>query len=199
MLWVCNGRPWSFDNAILIVNKIPFGEEPLNVPLWFIELWIQIHDLPTRFMSEVVGKQLSDFLGEFVIYDAKNNSSIWMEYMMINIKMDVRKPLNRRKKIKRKNVTEFTVSCKYECLREFCVVCGLLSHTEWFCRRNLDNRGEMGTKKWGLWLRAPTRRVASQLRSKWLTDENDADWEAKIGQNNNCPPFMGGNVGDKDK
>ncbi|KAK1393135.1 hypothetical protein POM88_012191 [Heracleum sosnowskyi] len=54
MLWVCNGGHWSFDNAMLITSQIPSGEDPLKVPLWFIEIWIQIHDLPTVFMSESV-------------------------------------------------------------------------------------------------------------------------------------------------
>lgn len=48
---------------MLVVNKIPQGEEPLNVPLWTIKMWIQIHDLPKGFMSEGVGKQLGDFFG----------------------------------------------------------------------------------------------------------------------------------------
>lgn len=100
LLWVANGGPWSFDNAMLIMNKIPPGEEPMSVSLWFLKMWIQIHDLPKGFMSEVVGKQLGDFFGEFVQYDAKNNSSIWMEYMRIKIWVDVRKPLKRRKKLK---------------------------------------------------------------------------------------------------
>ena len=114
MLWVLNGGPWSFDNAMLIVNRIPIGEEPLNVPLWSLELWIQIHDLSKGFMSEAVGKQLWDFFGEFVMCDAKNNSSIWMGYMCIKIRLDVCKPLKRRKKIKKKNGPEFVVQCKYE-------------------------------------------------------------------------------------
>lgn len=33
LLWVINGGPWSFDNAMLVLNKIPPGEEPLNVSL----------------------------------------------------------------------------------------------------------------------------------------------------------------------
>lgn len=149
MLWVLNGGPWSFDNAMLIVNRIPIGEEPLNVPLWSLELWIQIHDLSKGFMSEAVGKQLWDFFGEFVMCDAKNNSSIWMGYMCIKIRLDVCKPLKRRKKIKKKNGPEFVVQCKYERLGEFCFACGLLSHTERFCMRFLNKRGEDDFKEWG--------------------------------------------------
>lgn len=34
------------------------GEDPLKVPLWLLNIWIQIHDLPMGFMMESVGKQL---------------------------------------------------------------------------------------------------------------------------------------------
>lgn len=161
-------------------------------------MWIQIHDLPKGFMSKVVGKQLGDFFGEFVQYDAKNNSSIWMEYMRIKIRVDVRKPLKRRKKIKRKNGTEFMVTCKYERLGEFCFICGLMSHTERFCRRNIDKQSDESAKEWGAWLRAAPRRGMNQVMSKWLRDEDDADWEAKIRRSNHCLSFTGGNLGDKD-
>lgn len=161
LMWVCNGGPWMFDNAMLVVSKIPSGEEPVDVPLWSLEIWIQIYDLPKGFMSEAVRKQLGDFFGEFVMYDAKNNSSIWVEYMRIKIKLDVRKPLKRRKKIVRKNGSEFMVTCKYERLGDFCFVCGLMTHTERFFRRNIDSRSEDSQKDWGGWLRAPPRRVAN--------------------------------------
>lgn len=199
MLLIVNGGPWSFDNAMLVVSKISPGMKPLNVPLWHLEIWIQIHDLPTGFMSEAVGKQLGDFFGDFLMYDVKNNASIWMEYMRIKIRLDVRRPLKRKKKIKRRNGTEFVVTCRYERLGEFCFSCGLVSHTDRYCRKNLERRGEEGPKDLGVWLRATPRRVANQNRSKWLRDDQDADWEARIGRDSNHPYFSGGKYGDRDK
>lgn len=72
-----NGGPWNFDNDMLLLEEIPEGEEPLKVPLWFLNVWIQIYDLPSGFMSEAVGVQLGNFFGTFIFYDNKNNSSIW--------------------------------------------------------------------------------------------------------------------------
>lgn len=99
MNWVLNNGPWTFDNACLVLNTVKTGEDPVNVMLNEIEFWIQIHGLPVGYMTEVVGKQLGNFFGTFVQYDAKNNSSIWREYMRIRIKMDVRKPIKRKKKL----------------------------------------------------------------------------------------------------
>lgn len=109
--WVLSGGPWNFDNAMLLLEEIPEGDEPLKVSLWHLNMWIQIYDLPSGFMLEAVGIQLGNFFGSFVMYDSKNNSSIWREYMRIKINVDVRRPLKRKKKIKRKNGTEFVVMC----------------------------------------------------------------------------------------
>ncbi|KAL8127116.1 hypothetical protein AgCh_014146 [Apium graveolens] len=199
MVWVINGGSWTFDNAMLCLDVIPQGVDPLKVPLWFLNIWIQIHDLPSGFMSETVGLQLGNFFGEFLLYDAKNNTSIWKECMRIKIKIDVRKPLKRNKKINRKNVQEFVVTCKYERLGDFCFSCGMVSHTDRFCRRYIDKRDGDGTNEWGAWLREPSWRGAGQSSSKWLREEGDADWEERIGCENSNQRFGGVNFGSNDR
>lgn len=199
MQWVLNGGPWAFDNVMLLVDVIPQGMDPLRVQLWFLNIWIQVHDLPNGFMTEAVGKQLGNFFGEFLLYDVKNNTSIWRECMRIKIKLDVRKPLKRKKRITRRNGSEFIVTCKYERLGDFCFSCGLVTHTDRFCRRFIDKRGDEGIKEWGTWLRAVPRRSAGQERSKWLRDENDVGWEERIGRGNSGAKFQGENSGGKGK
>lgn len=168
------GRPWSFDNAMMSLGMVSAGEDPLDVPLWYLDIWVQIHDLPMSLMTEAIGRQLGNFFGEFLEYDVNNNSSIWRECMRVRVRLDVRKPLKRKKKIVKKNGTELSVSCKYERLGDFCFSCGMVTHTERFCRRFIDRRGDELEKEWGLWLKAPPRRAANQGRSRWLRDENDA-------------------------
>lgn len=114
MNWVLRGGPWSFDGAMLVIAEVPKKEEPQNVHIWHLNMWMQLFYLPTGFMSETVGKQLGDFFGEFLEYDHKNNTSIWRECMRIRVRLDVRKPLKRRKKIIKKNGAEVIVTCKYE-------------------------------------------------------------------------------------
>lgn len=77
---------------MLILSRIPSGVEPL-ISRWHMRMWIQMHDLPPGFMSKGTWKHLGDFIGEFLAYDAKDNSSIWMKYMRIKIRLDVRRPL----------------------------------------------------------------------------------------------------------
>lgn len=103
--------------------------------------------------------------------------------------MKVRKPLKRRKKIDKKDGIEFIVSCKYERLDDFYFSCGMVTHTNTFCRKFMDKRGLEGEKEWGLWLKAPPRRVANQSQSRWLMKEENDTWEASICRENkyqNC-------------
>lgn len=192
MNWVLNGGPWSFDGAMLVLSVIPQGEDPVNVPLWHLNMWIQLYDLPTGFMSENVGRQLGDFFGTFMEYDHKNNTSIWRECMRVRIKLDVRKPLKRRKKILRKNGTEVLITCKYERLGDFCFTCGVMTHTERYCRRFLEKGNEEISKDWGSWLRAPSRRTAGPAKSKWLREEVDSRWEERVGRVNVDPKSQEG-------
>lgn len=194
-----NGGSWTFDNAMLVLEQVPTSEEPLNVQLWHINIWLQIHDLPMGFMSEAVGQQLGNCLGEFLQYDAKNNSSIWRKCMRIRIRLDVRKPLKRKKKIVKKDGKEFTVTCKYERLGDFCCSYGMVTHTDRFCRKSLDNKGTEGGKEWGLWLKAPPRRVANQGQSRWLRNEGDDTWESRIGRENDYHKSRGENYSNKGK
>lgn len=113
MNWVLKGGPWSFDSVMLVLTAVPQGEEPRNVALWHINMWIQIHGLPNGFMLEAVGKQLGNFFGEFVEYDVKNNTNNGRDWMRIRVRLDVRKPLKRKKKITKKNGAEVIVLCKY--------------------------------------------------------------------------------------
>lgn len=185
MIWMMNNGPWSFDNALLVTNTIPVGVDPTKVALNTVEFWIQIYDLPSGYMSESVGKQLGNFFGSFLSYDLRNNTSIWREYMRIRIKVDVRLPLKRKKKICKKDKSDFIVNCKYEKLGDFCFVCGMLTHTERFCKKKIGGEVEGNNREWGPWLRAPPRRQAGQERSKWLREEGDVNWGKKIGKDNN--------------
>lgn len=126
-----------------------------------------MYDLPSGFVTEAIGQQWGNFFGEFLVYDPKNNSSIWREFMRIKIRVDVKRPLKRKKKIKRRNGSEFVVTCKYERLGDFCFACGLVTHTERFCRKSIDYRSDGGNKEWGVWLRAPVRKGSGQGSSKW--------------------------------
>lgn len=135
--WVQNNGPWTFDNALLVLNIIKSGEDPTKVS--FLK---PIFGFKSMIYQGVYvwdsSRKLGKFFGTFLHYDLKNNSSIWREFMRIRVRLDIRKPLKRRKKICKKDKSEVVVNCKYEKLGEICFLCGLLFHTDRFCPKNLE-------------------------------------------------------------
>lgn len=170
---VLEGGPWTFDNHFLILHQLKLGELPSQVPLFSINFWVQVSDLPIGYMSEGVGKQLGDFIGKFIEYDVNNNSVLWRSYMRIRVAVDVRYPLKRCKKIRKPGGEWFLTNFKYERLGSFCFLCGRLGHTEHFCELLFANPECDAKREWGPWLRASDRASARLGGGKWLRDDNN--------------------------
>lgn len=168
---VINGGPWNFDGQLLILSKTGAGDIPSQVPLFHATFWLQIHDLPFGFMNLDVGQGLGNYIGEFVEYDAKNNSNFWRSYMRIRVRRDVRKPLKRGKKVRLDDGEVKTVRFKYERLTVFYFLCGLLGHPDSSCEKLFLMEEDDGVRGWGPELRVERRRSGDLSACKWLRQE----------------------------
>ncbi|MBA0753205.1 hypothetical protein Gogos_005530 [Gossypium gossypioides] len=79
------------------------GDDPLTVQLHGVDFWLLIHDLPLGFMVDTVAHQLGNFIGEFIEYDTSATQLGYKCIMRIRVRVDVKKPLKRKKKIVMKN------------------------------------------------------------------------------------------------
>lgn len=50
MQCVLKGGLRSFDNAMIVMDDILKDEEPLNVALWHVNMWMQIYEIPSGLM-----------------------------------------------------------------------------------------------------------------------------------------------------
>lgn len=62
--------------------------------------------------------------------------------MRLRVRLDVRKPLKRKKKITMRNEAYVIVSCNYEHLGDFYFTCDIVSDTERYCSRLLNRDTE---------------------------------------------------------
>jgi hypothetical protein len=168
---VVKNGPWTFDNQLLIMERVQIGVQIENIPLHQAAFWVQIHDLPTGLMKETVGTQLGNYIGVFMEYDKNNNSSFWRQYMRLRIKIDVRVPLKKETKVKDRNGNWCTVRFKYEKLGIFCFVCGIMGHAENRCETRFAMEVVDGRREWSNDLRAEPRRVVGRPKSRWLVEE----------------------------
>lgn len=80
-------------------------------------------------------------MGSFISYDAKSIAHQEIDYMRVRVRLDVRKPLMRRKKLINDEGEAFFVRFKYERLILFCFLCGRLSHHDSYCDVRLHRKG----------------------------------------------------------
>jgi hypothetical protein len=57
---VLNGCPWTFDNNILLLERVQLGMQIEHILLVHTTLWVQIHDLPIGLMKEKVCIKLAN-------------------------------------------------------------------------------------------------------------------------------------------
>ncbi|MBA0778028.1 hypothetical protein Gotri_005961 [Gossypium trilobum] len=92
-----------------------------------------IHNLPLGFISETVAQQLGNFIGAFIEYDALATQLGYKRIIRIRVRINVRKPLKRKKKLVLLNGESVYVRFEYEKLTLFCFLSGKLRHGESFC------------------------------------------------------------------
>jgi 14-3-3 protein epsilon len=170
---VINGGPWTFDNNMLIMDRVRLGMQIESIPLFHVDFWVQIHNLPAGFMKETVGVKLGNYIGTFMEYDKNNNSSFWRQYMRVRVKVDVRQPLKKDSKVRDKEGEWCTVNFKYEKLGVFCFVCGIMGHAENKCEVRFAMENDDGRRDWSGELRADQRRGGGRQTSRWLREERD--------------------------
>lgn len=106
--------------------------------------------------------------------------------MRLKIRVDVRKPLKRKKNIVKKDKPEVVVNFKYEKLGEFCFICGLLSYTERFCKKKLDGEGVSNAREWGLG--CVRHRAGEEVGAKVSgREESNGEWRSKDGKDKITP------------
>jgi hypothetical protein len=168
---VLKGGPWTFDNFTLIIERLKIGVALHDIPLFHVNFWVQIHDVPIGMMIEKVGKGLANYIGEFVEYDKNNNTSFWRKYMRVKVRVDVRSLLKIEKKIKLNGGMGGVVKFKYEKLGLFCFVCGILGHAENKCEIKYAMERDNGMRSWSNEIRAEVRRPSGRVDSRWLREE----------------------------
>lgn len=115
---VLKGLHWTFNNHLLVLYKLQWGEDPLKVPLILTPFWVQTHNIPFRFFSEHLASQLGNFIRVFMDYDGFNLRKENRNYMRMRVQVDICHPLKRKKHLMFKGQCSY-VHFKYERLSLF--------------------------------------------------------------------------------
>ncbi|CAH9127098.1 unnamed protein product [Cuscuta epithymum] len=168
--------PWHFDNHLLILSRLGDAVIPSQVPLFCVDFWVQVHDIPMTLMTETVGVGLGNFIGKFVEYDPKNNEGIWRKYMRLRVTLDVLIPLKRGKRVQPPDGQTQVVRFKYKRLTTFCFLCGLLGHLDNQCDKLYQMEEDDGFRGWNSDLKVERRKPGALGRCRWLREDRGGQW-----------------------
>ncbi|GAU22462.1 hypothetical protein TSUD_123490 [Trifolium subterraneum] len=191
---VMKGGPWLFDNYTLVIDRMKVGVALHDIPLYHVNFWVQIHNVPVGMMLEKVGKGLANYIGEFVEYDKNNSTSFWRQYMRVKVRVDVRRPLKIEKKIMLNGGLGGVVKFKHERLGLFCFVCGVIGHSDNKCEVKYAMERDDGSRGWSNEIKAERESQSSGSSQSNETQPRPPDTGRDNYQGGNEVVFAGRNI-----
>ncbi|CAB4264154.1 unnamed protein product [Prunus armeniaca] len=92
---VVKGRPWTFENPLLILGETNGLENRHLVPLTTQPFWVRVKGVPLAFMERSTGQLIGDILGRFIETDSGRGGTCLGSFMKIKVIIDVTQPLKR--------------------------------------------------------------------------------------------------------
>ncbi|KAJ0096620.1 hypothetical protein Patl1_27306 [Pistacia atlantica] len=92
---VLNGRPWSFDRALIAIQRV--DSSTLSNASYFTHepFWVQLHNMPFAAMNDDYGVQLASAIGKVLEVDVGANSLGWGSFMRVKVEVELTKPLTK--------------------------------------------------------------------------------------------------------
>ncbi|KAG8377228.1 hypothetical protein BUALT_Bualt08G0006500 [Buddleja alternifolia] len=135
---VMGGGPWCFDNDLLVLKLLHENDDPLSVPLLWVEFYVLARGLPLSKMNEDMASFIGNSLGSYRSVDLARNGVSGGSTLRIRVALDVNKPLRRLSSFKA-GPNSFKITYSYERLPNFCYICGVMGHVFNFCESLLKN------------------------------------------------------------
>ena len=152
---VMTGRPWTFDQHLVMMNDIDKGLQPSDIALDWCPFWVRLYNLPLDYRTEHHIRMIGSSIGE--VLEVESDGILWDRSARVKLLLNITKPLRRILKVRNSKGLVVMVEIKYERLPIFCYVCGVLGHMERDCTDGVEEEGRE-EKQWGAWLKASPRR-----------------------------------------
>jgi hypothetical protein len=175
---VLSGRPWAFESSLFLVEDFEGLAQPSDFKFDTASFWVRMVNLPLACMGAEVGRKIGATMGMVEAVDVDANGMGWGEFLRVKIRLDLKKPLLRGRKL---NVQgkQVWVTFKYERLPRFCFNCGVICHGKTGCSNKSELRNQ-GTTRYGPWLRAASPpRKAERSFGQFTTKRGPANVDPK--------------------
>ncbi|KAI5338227.1 hypothetical protein L3X38_017498 [Prunus dulcis] len=65
-LRILGGGPWTFNHFLVVLAEADGMVQPSRIPLIKQEFWVQLQGLPPAFMTQIMGRQIGEVLGDHI-------------------------------------------------------------------------------------------------------------------------------------
>lgn len=141
-----------FDKHLVALERYANNNPIRALNFDIVSLWVQVHDIPVRFLNRVVAEDLFEAIGK--VNKSMDNSEVdGGRFMRVRVEVDVNLPLCRGRVISLDEGSESWVSFKYKRLPYLWYWCGCLKD----CELWINSNGSLSTEdqKYDPWIRAP--------------------------------------------
>ncbi|KAJ4835622.1 hypothetical protein Tsubulata_010866 [Turnera subulata] len=124
---VLENEPWNFDNQLVILSEISGHEQPSEICLDHVPMWVRVYDVPFNLRKPKFIELLGEKVGSFLELDMER-SLTQGKFIRFKTSIDVSRPLLRGSFVQGGDGKKVWVYFKYERLPLFCFHCGCMGH-----------------------------------------------------------------------
>lgn len=136
------GEPWSYDWHLVILQRFDGGKPISELEFKFCTFWVQIHDLPFKFMNLEMALQIGETIGPVIkpqdLSEMKGGC-----FIRVRTTINVTQPLCRCRRIVFDEDSVGWITFQYEGLPNMCYWCGLQTHGAKECEMWLKSKGTL--------------------------------------------------------
>lgn len=119
---VLEGRPWSYDRTLLIVNEYDGKTPPSQLTFTHSPIWVQVHDMPLNVMNMGVRSKIKASLGHVEEVAVVEDDIGSRRCLGIRVLINLYQPLECGRALLMSGQSNW-VAFKYEKLPAFCLRC----------------------------------------------------------------------------
>ena len=133
---VLRRSPWAFNDRMLLLQRWSPQLPLLN----FIPFWVQIRGIPFQFLNREVCEHIGRALAQVLDVDFDAETAARVDFVRVLLHWDINQPLKFQRYFQFTEGVNTLLRFRYEKLRGFCEVCGMMTHDSGACL--IQNGGE---------------------------------------------------------
>jgi hypothetical protein len=137
------GSPWVVAKHAVILREYDERLKPSEISFDTLDIWVRILDLPLGWMNKLKGERAMGLIGEVKKMDVDGGGKASGPFLRARVAIEVSKPVHRGVKLKtKKDGSPEWFEVQYEKLPFYCLVCGIIGHSQLNCDKPLVRNAE---------------------------------------------------------